>query len=170
MKYLLPLAFIGMPIAEIAVFIQVGSLIGLWPTLLAIIVTAVVGMILIRRQGGMALAEAQAKLDGGKLPVDSVVHGVFLLFAGVLLLTPGFITDAAGFALLVAPIRLALARWLLERVRGSDRVHIHMGGFGAKTTRPPDPQHGTGPVIEGRIRPADGDGNDGAGRGSPWRH
>jgi UPF0716 protein FxsA len=174
LKFLLPLVFIGLPIAEIALFIEVGGLIGLWPTLVAIVGTAVVGTAILRHQGIAVLGEAQLAMDGGRLPIDSVIHGLFLLIAGILLLTPGFLTDAVGFALLVPPVRLAIARWLLERLRGSDRVHIHtvhMGGFDAKTTEGrAEGQRGAGPVIEGEaVRVEDDDRTAGPESPSPWR-
>lgn len=174
LKFLLPLIFIGVPIAEIAMFITVGGLIGLVPTLATVVATAVVGATVLRRQGMAVLTEAQRSMDGGRLPIDPVIHGLFLVIAGVLLLTPGFLTDAAGFALLVPPVRLAIARWLLERLRTSDRVHVHtvhMGGFRTKTTHHADPgQHDAGPVIEGEaIRVEDNEGDDRTRSGSPWR-
>lgn len=170
LKFLLLLVFIGTPIAEIAMFIKVGGLIGLLPTLVTIVATAVVGTAILRRQGIAVLSEAQKSMDDGRLPIDSVIHGLFLLVAGVLLLTPGFLTDALGFALLVPPVRLAIARWLLEQLRGSDRVHVHtvnMGGFSPKATR------GTGPVIEGeavRIEAEDDEDDGRRPRHPPWRH
>ena len=175
LKFLLPLVFIGVPIAEIALFIEVGGLIGLWPTLLATVGTAVAGTAILRHQGIAALGEAQRAMDDGRLPIDSVIQGLFLLIAGILLLTPGFLTDAVGFALLVPPVRLVIARWLLEHLRGSNRVHIHtvhMGGFDAKTTegRPPG-QTGAGPVIEGEaVRVEDDDRTAGPKSPSPWRN
>lgn len=174
MRFLLPLIFIGVPIAEIALFIEVGGLIGLWPTLVAIVGTAVIGTAILRHQGIAVLGEAQGAMDDGRLPIDSVIHGLFLLIAGILLLTPGFLTDTVGFALLVPPVRLAIARWLLERLRGSDRVHIHtvhMGGSDAKTTEGRSAgRRGAGPVIEGKaVQVEDDDGTAGPKSPSPWR-
>ena len=173
-KFLLPVVFIGVPIAEIAMFIEVGGLIGMVPTLAAIVATAVVGTAIMRRQGIAVLGEAQRAMDGGRLPIDSVIHGLFLLIAGILLLTPGFLTDAAGFALLVPSVRLAIARWLLERLRGSGRAHIHtvnMGGFDAKATpQTPPGSQGAGPIIEGEaILVEDDDRASGPRKPSPRR-
>ncbi|WP_420585528.1 FxsA family protein [Ruegeria sp.] len=111
------LAFLLVPIIEIALFIQVGGLIGLWPTLAIVVLTAVLGTALVRTQGRMALANLQqsfAKLDD---PTEPLAHGAMILLSGVLLLTPGFFTDAVGFALLVPGIRVAVFRYLKSKVQ-----------------------------------------------------
>ncbi|MDX1742322.1 MAG: FxsA family protein [Ruegeria sp.] len=110
------LAFLLVPIIEIALFIQVGGLIGLWPTLAIVVLTAVMGTILVRTQGRMALANLQrsfAELDD---PTEPLAHGAMILLSGVLLLTPGFFTDAVGFALLVPAVRLSVFRFLKSKV------------------------------------------------------
>ncbi|WP_170334320.1 FxsA family protein [Ruegeria arenilitoris] len=110
------LAFLLVPIIEIALFIQVGGLIGLWPTLAIVVLTAVLGAALVRTQGRMALANLQrsfAELDD---PTEPLAHGAMILLSGVLLLTPGFFTDAVGFALLIPGIRVAVFRYLKSRV------------------------------------------------------
>lgn len=110
------LLFIIVPIAEIAVIIQASSLIGLWPTLGLIMLTAVLGIVLLKSQGLATLTKAQAQLRTGEAPIVPMLDGLMLAIAGTLLLTPGFITDAVGFALLIPPIRAALRRWLKTRV------------------------------------------------------
>ena len=110
MPLLLILIFVGVPILEIAVFIQAGSLFGLWPTLGAVVITAVVGAALLRAQGLATLGRARQQLDRGEIPIAEVVTGVCLLIGGALLLTPGFVTDAAGFLLLIPPVRRILAQ------------------------------------------------------------
>ncbi|WP_424832130.1 FxsA family protein [Ruegeria sp.] len=110
------LAFLLVPIVEIALFIQVGGLIGLWPTLAIVVLTAVLGTVLVRTQGRLALANLQrsfAELDD---PTEPLAHGAMILLSGVLLLTPGFFTDAIGFALLVPGIRVAVFRYLKSRM------------------------------------------------------
>ncbi len=110
------LAFLLVPIIEIALFIQVGGLIGLWPTLAIVVLTAILGTALVRTQGRMALANLQrsfAELDD---PTEPLAHGAMILLSGVLLLTPGFFTDAVGFALLVPGIRVAVFRYLKSKV------------------------------------------------------
>jgi len=106
------LLFLTVPVLEIAVFIEVGDWIGLWPTLAIVVLTAIAGTSLLRMQGLKVVADGQAALEKGDLPMEPVIHGVFLLVAGLLLLTPGFVTDAVGFSLFLPPVRL----WLGKRV------------------------------------------------------
>ena len=106
------LLFVSVPVLEIALFIEVGGWIGLWPTLAIVVATAMAGTSLLRMQGLKVAADAQAALEKGNLPMEPVIHGVFLLVAGLLLLTPGFFTDAVGFSLFVPPVRL----WLGKKV------------------------------------------------------
>ncbi len=145
---ILLVAFLIVPLAEIAVLIQVGSLIGLAPTLALIVLTAVVGTWMLRRQGFGILARAQRQLEQGVMPVAEVFEGLCLLLAGALLLTPGFLTDAAGALLLLPPVRALLYRHLghyLERqvVRPA-------------ATRPGAPD-GAGPVVEAEFEEVETD-------------
>ena len=137
--------FIAVPILEIAVLIKAGAVIGIGPTLACVIATAVIGTILIRIQGFVVLGEARQKLARDEVPVDSAIHGLFLLIAGMLLLTPGFITDFIGFILLIAPVRLSLARWLWRRFSASGRGTIIVSA-GRRSGSPRD-----GPIIEGSV-------------------
>jgi len=113
------LLFVVIPALEIAAFIEIGSLIGVLPTLAGIVVTAVVGAWVVRYQGLKVLSEAQTALQNHTVPVEPVLHGVFILIAGVLLMTPGYVTDTLGALLLVPPLRLFVARriwnWLKNR-------------------------------------------------------
>jgi len=171
------LIFILVPIIEIAAFIKIGDIIGLWPTLGCIILTAVVGTFLLRQQGLSVLQQAQGSLQENQVPVDSVVHGAFLLIAGALLLTPGFFTDAVGFALLIPPARKAIALFIWNRLK--DRVHVHHANMGTG----PGPGRHTGDrgiVIEGEVvetdeqdqAPAKKGDESGSAKGdgtSPWK-
>ena len=171
------LIFILVPIIEIAAFIKIGDIIGLWPTLGCIVLTAVVGTFLLRQQGLSVLQQAQGSLQENQVPVDSVIHGAFLLIAGALLLTPGFFTDAVGFTLLVPPARKAIALFIWNRLK--DRVHVHHADMGAGQ----DPRRHAGDrgiVIEGEVvetdeqdRPPSKNGDDsGPSKGdgsSPWK-
>ncbi|TNE93282.1 MAG: FxsA family protein, partial [Rhodobacteraceae bacterium] len=99
------LAFVAVPLIEIGLFIQVGGLIGLWPTLGIVLLTAIVGTSLVRREGARALDDLRSSLNELRDPSRPLAHGAMILVAGVLLLTPGFFTDAVGLSLLVPPVR-----------------------------------------------------------------
>ena len=125
MAIVLLLAFVITPIVEIAVFIQIGGEIGLWPTLAIVVITAIVGTALLRAQGMATFANAQKTFARGEIPVSQVFDGACLLVAGALLLTPGFVTDGIGLALFFPPVRGLLRRWLLAR--GRFQSHTGMG-------------------------------------------
>lgn len=127
MPIILILIFVGVPVMEIAVFIQAGDIFGLWPTLAAIVATAIIGGALIRAQGLATVARARQALDRGQAPVSEVFTGICLLLAGALLLTPGFLTDSVGFLLLVPPVRKVLGAWLLKALmhRGNSRMWVN---------------------------------------------
>ena len=110
------LAFLLVPVIEIALFIQVGGLIGLWPTLAIVILTAVLGTWLVRTQGRMAMGQLQRAFSDLDDPTEPLAHGAMILIAGALLLTPGFFTDGVGFALLMPPVRVAVFRYLAARI------------------------------------------------------
>ncbi len=90
------LLFIAVPVIEISLFIQVGSLLGLWPTIAIVLITALVGASLVRSQGLQTLLSVQSRLQQGEIPAQQIVEGVMLAVAGVLLVTPGFMTDTLG--------------------------------------------------------------------------
>lgn len=113
------LLFILTPIVEIAVFIQIGGWIGLWPTLGLVVATAIAGTTLLRRQGLATMRSARESLARGEFPVNEIFTGACLLASGLLLLTPGFVTDFIGALLLTPPFRAAirgpLLRWVMSR-------------------------------------------------------
>lgn len=109
------LLFIGIPLLEIALFIQVGDELGVLNTVALVVLTAVIGVGLLRWQGFETLQRARAKMDHGEMPAREMAEGLMLLVAGALLLTPGFFTDAVGFALLVPWLRYALFSWVGPR-------------------------------------------------------
>lgn len=115
MRFLLIL-FILVPIAEIFVLIKVGQVVGALPTIAMILLTAVVGVALLRRQGYAAIARARQKMEQGSMPAGEMVEGLFLAVGGALLLTPGFITDAVGFCCLIPGVRRLLIRWGFARL------------------------------------------------------
>ncbi|QYX56986.1 FxsA family protein [Roseovarius sp. SCSIO 43702] len=121
------IAFLCVPLIEIALFIQVGGLIGLWPTLGVVVLTAILGTVLVRTQGLKALADVQDAFSRTRNPAEPLAHGAMILFSGALLLTPGFFTDAAGFALLVPAVRTFVLRYLRNRVRVETHVFTQDG-------------------------------------------
>ncbi len=90
-----------MPILEMVVLIKVGGVIGVFPTVGLVFLTAVVGVAMLRRQGLSTILRAQQKMHSGELPLSEMVEGIFLAVGGALLLTPGFVTDALGFCCLI---------------------------------------------------------------------
>lgn len=124
---ILVLLFLVVPLAEIALLIEVGGIIGTLPTIAACVGTAVLGGVLVRGQGRAVLASLRRALDEGRLPAREVFDGVCILVAGALLMTPGFLTDAVGFALLVPPLRAALYRQLVRRLERRIVVHVETG-------------------------------------------
>lgn len=105
--------FIAVPLIEIALFIQIGSVVDLGWILLVVVATAVLGTWLVRRQGRDALRQLMQAVDDLRDPTEPLAHGAMILFSGALLLTPGFFTDTIGFLLLVPAIR----RWAFGMVR-----------------------------------------------------
>ena len=118
------LLFLLVPLVEIYFLIKVGNLIGAIPTIALVVFTALLGAMLLRFQGWVTLQRTRMTMARGELPALEMLEGVLLLFAGALLLTPGFVTDAFGFALPVPPLRQAVIRWFIKR---SD---IRFQGFG----------------------------------------
>lgn len=125
MGLILLFVFIGVPLIEIMLFIKIGGAIGMTMTVLVVIITALIGSYLLRAQGLATMRHAQASMDRAELPVESVIHGIFLLLAGAFLLTPGFFTDAVGFVLFVPSFRLALGRRILSAVMARGSVSMH---------------------------------------------
>lgn len=140
------LLFVAIPLIEIALFIQVGGAIGLWPTLLIVVLTAILGTTLLRRQGVMALNNLQSRISAFQDPSEPLAHGAMILFAGALLLTPGFFTDALGLALMVPKVR-SLA---FKRLRGQikNRAEFTFTQAGQKPAQPED-------VIDGEFTELD---------------
>ena len=109
--------FIGVPIIEIALFIQIGGWLGLWPTLAIVVLTAIAGTMMVRTQGAQALANLQRSFNDLNDPTEPLAHGAMILFSGALLLTPGFFTDALGFALLIPAVRKFVMREIGKRIQ-----------------------------------------------------
>ncbi|HIO92018.1 MAG TPA: FxsA family protein [Leucothrix mucor] len=119
--------FLIIPIVEIYFLIQVGSMIGAFPTILLILATAIVGAFLLRQQGLSTLSRFQNNLASGTLPAQELIEGIMLAVGGALLMTPGFFTDAIGFFCLIPFTRKAAAKYIMKR--SSVKVQSSMGGF-----------------------------------------
>jgi UPF0716 protein FxsA len=111
------LAFIAVPMIEIALFIQVGGFIGIWWTLLIVLLTAITGSYLVRNQGLREIGNLQRSFSELQDPTEPLAHGAMILFAGALLLTPGFFTDVVGLSLLVPSVRRAAFVWAKSKVK-----------------------------------------------------
>ena len=142
------LAFLLVPIIEIALFIQVGSLIGLFPTLAIVVLTAVLGTWLVRTQGQLALGQLRGSFEQLSDPTEPLAHGAMILLAGALLLTPGFFTDACGFLLLVPGFRTRAFAWLKSKVTVAS---FQMGPGPQPGARHPH-QGGQGDIIDGDFQ------------------
>jgi len=119
--------FIIIPIIELAVILKVGSYVGVIWTLLLIVVTAFIGVNLLRAQGLSTLMRASQKMQSGQLPAQELAEGFLLALAGALLLTPGFVTDGFGFALLVPAFRKRLIKRVIKFIQ--PKIVTSAGGF-----------------------------------------
>lgn len=141
------LLFIAIPMIEIALFIQVGGVIGLGWTLAIVLLTAIIGSWLVRQQGSLALRQLQQSFNALSDPTEPLAHGAMILFSGALLLTPGFFTDAVGFSLLLPPVR----QWVFRKLR--ERVRVQSFSMGGQTEDPfaARPRETDGDVIDGEF-------------------
>lgn len=123
--------FIAMPMIELALLIQVGQWVGAPRTIALVIVTGVVGAWLARQQGAQVLRRLQQDLVRGETPAPLLIDGALILVAGLLLITPGILTDGIGFLLLIPvtrrEIRVWMRRWLEKKLRDGS-LRIHFGG------------------------------------------
>ncbi|MDO8422268.1 MAG: FxsA family protein [Parvibaculum sp.] len=147
------LLFVAVPIIEIAIFIKVGGLIGVLPTLALVIGVAIFGTWLLRQQGLATFTKAQAAMNRGEMPVGEMLDGFFLVLAALLMVTPGLLTDAIGFALLVPRVRKMLGvlarRWVMARTVQTTFYQSDPRDHG-------NPRSGTtGPIIDGEASEVD---------------
>ena len=134
--------FILVPLLELAVLIKVGGYIGAWQTIAIVLLAGAFGAWLVKHEGLRALRAIQAELASGRLPTDSMIDALLVLVAGVLLITPGLITDACGFLLILPPVRALVRRIVKARFRARF-TFWHIGG-GANDD-----------FIDGQARPVD---------------
>ncbi len=164
---ILLLLFIFVPIIEIGLFIQVGGFLGLWPTIALVLITAFVGASLVRSQGIQTLMSVQGRLQQGEMPAQQILEGVMLAVAGVLLLTPGFMTDALGMLVLLPAPRAIIAKKMMEKMVVKNMSGgFHAGGqagfgqspFGDEPfNRDPFDQSKGGNTFEGEFEKKDDD-------------
>jgi len=141
------LLFVVIPVIEMWLLIKVGGIIGALPTIGLVLLTAMIGLALLRQQGFSTLMRARSKMEGGQLPASEMIEGLFLAVGGALLLTPGFFTDAIGFACLLPGIRQVIIAW------GVRQFSIHNLGMHGQPS-----QHGSAQnsserhTIDGEFR------------------
>ena len=153
MGLLLVVLFLVVPIVEIAVIVQVGQVIGAWPTVLLLVLESLLGAWLIKREGGRAWETLRTAGATGRLPSRELADAGLILVGGTLLLTPGFVTDIVGF-FLILPVTRPLARRLLGRFVARRAATA----IGRRTGIPPSAWRGT---------PAGGPGRTSAGGSAP---
>ena len=148
MGLIILVAMIAVPIIEIAVFIEAGVWLGLWPTIGVVILTAIIGSTLLRHQGLATLVRVRESMDAGRLPVAELFDGLCLLVAGALLLTPGFVTDGVALLLFMPPFRLILRGLMARRLKARGDFQMH-------TQNPPQGYDST--IIEGEYQEVHGE-------------
>ena len=141
--------FIGVPLIEIYLFIQLGGLIGALPTVILVIVTALLGVSLLRAQGFSTMAKFQQEVSTGQLPATTMLEGVALIFGGALLLTPGFLTDTIGFLCLIPFTRRTIIAWLIKNMTVTSNGAFYQS-HRQQSSNPHDPD-----VIEGEFSQSD---------------
>lgn len=160
LRLVLGFALIALPLIELAVLIKTGQVLGFWPTFGLVVGAGLLGAFILSRQGWSVVRRTQAALAKGRPPVMPVVDGLFLVLAGALLITPGFLTDMAALLLLIPPVRHGLARWGLRRlVQQAQLAGVNVFGAriaGEEKPAAPEKTGGKGgPVIEGEFERLD---------------
>ena len=140
------LLFILVPLAELYLFMTLGAQLGFPSTIAIIIITAIIGATLTKSQGRLAMAKFQQATSEGRMPHKEALDGLMILLAGAVLLTPGFLTDAIGFLLLIPPIRAVVRNSLAKRLKG--KIKVVTPGF------PPQAEEESGPpskLDDGKV-------------------
>lgn len=146
--------FVILPIVEIALFIQIGGVIGVLPTIALVILSAVAGAAVMRRQGRVAATDIQSAMQEFRDPAKPMAHGALVMIAGLLMIVPGFFTSAVGLLLLIPFVRDQVLRWMGKRARMAGvkyrNVHaeVDFGEVGPGYGRRTGPQSG---VIDGEY-------------------
>jgi UPF0716 protein FxsA len=153
LRLIVMLVFLGLPLLEIAVLIQVGQMIGFWPTLGLLVLSAALGMVVIRRQGLSMVGRMFDAMGQGRLAFASMVDSYAMIVAGCLLIVPGFISDVLGLALLVPPLRRLMLGVMLPGISGQRPADERASSPG----RPSEPKRPI--VIEGTYQRLDDNGD-----------
>ena len=142
------IAFIIVPIVEMVILIEVGGIIGALPTVGLVLLTAIIGAGMLRQQGAATLLRANQRMASGELPAQEMAEGILLAVGGALLLTPGFVTDAVGFACLIPFTRKWLTRYVVNRMVVTGQMS--MGGDWTYSQGPRRDRYGN-VIIEGEY-------------------
>jgi UPF0716 protein FxsA len=153
-RLIVGLVLISFPILELLLLIKSGQLVGFWATLAMVVAAGVLGAVIMSRQGVSVARRTREAIAQGRPPVGPVLDGAFLLLAGALLITPGFLTDVLGLALLVPPIRHKVSRWAVRSL--VERAHVQLKVHEAQRRGGPAPSASrgngaAGPIIEGEF-------------------
>jgi UPF0716 protein FxsA len=154
-RLVIGLLLILLPVAELAVLIKTGQLIGVWATVGLLVGMAFAGMLVLSRQSLTAFRQTLEALNEGRLPVAPVLDGLFLMLAGALLLMPGLISDAAALVLLVPPVRRAVAVWSMRRMLGARVDNGDADARGRQRVSDAGNEPRGGPTIEGDFERLD---------------
>jgi UPF0716 protein FxsA len=157
------LILVALPLIEIAVMIKVGQWIGFWPAFGLVVATFIVGSLVLGRSGFTSALRVREALERGEPPVAAMVDSAMVVVAAILLITPGFIADVVGLALLIPPIRRMLAHVALRNAFGLGDIGMRRGSFEERTPRgaadaergAPTGTNAPGPVIEGEFERLD---------------
>ncbi|MEO0329313.1 MAG: FxsA family protein [Pseudomonadota bacterium] len=166
---IVPFLLLFIPVLEIAVFILIGGEIGVFPTLGMILLTAIIGSILLRVQGFSILSRIQEKSRDGGIPGKELVNGVMIVIAGVLLLTPGFVTDSIGFLLFFPPFRQFLWSSVASRVIVSSGIPGNADPYADKRTGGNRQDHADRPNEEKVVDLDSSEFSEKPNPNSPWK-
>ena len=149
MSLILLLLFVGIPVLEISMFISVGTVIGLGPTLAIVIATAIIGAVLVKKQGLKTLFSAQKNLRNNQLPIHEFFDGLILIVAGLFLITPGFVTDSIGLLLFLPQIKMFLKNIISNLLVARTAAGVYTNINNTEPIRP------TNPTIDGEFETVD---------------
>jgi UPF0716 protein FxsA len=149
MSFIPLLLFVGIPVLEISMFISVGTVIGLGPTLAIVIATAIIGAVLVKKQGLKTLFSAQKNLRDNQLPIHAFFDGLILIVAGLFLITPGFVTDSIGLLLFLPQIKMFLKNIISNLLVARTAAGVYTNINNTEPTRP------TNPTIDGEFETVD---------------